>query len=126
MSPIELTTGTAPRSVASMLHRGGGIIDVIDEDATLTVMESARTLVRHMEDLYDAANLARRAKSAVNRKNTDGTAVPDIDVGDFVLYAQHKKDTKLDYTWLGPAVVTEMVTPLVYTNTSNFVKPFPQ
>ena len=86
------------------------MVDVIDEAAILTVVESARTLARHMEDLYDMANMARRAKSAVNRKNTDGSAVPEIDVGDFVFYAQHKKGSKLEYTWLGPAVVTEMVT----------------
>ena len=31
-----------------------------------------------------------------------------------VLYAKHKKDSKLDYTWLGPCVVTKVVTSLVY------------
>ena len=32
-----------------------------------------------------------------------------------VLYAKYKKDTKIDYTWLGPAVVTQMVSAIVYT-----------
>ena len=56
------------------------------------------------------------------RKGTEKTlavseAVPEIDVGDYVrlvLYAKHKKESKLDYTWLGPCVVTKVVTPLVY------------
>ena len=65
-----------------------------------------------MEDIYDTANAARRAKSAKNRRNTAANAVPDINVGDYVLYAEYKKHTKLDYTWLGPAVVTTMVSPL--------------
>ena len=47
------------------------------------------------------------------KKNSD-KAIPTIDVGDFVLYAKHKKDTKLDYTWLGPCEVVKIVTPLVY------------
>ena len=50
-----------------------------------------------------------------NRRNTSANAVPDIDVGDYVLYAECTKQTKMDYTWLGPAVVTEMVTPLIFT-----------
>ena len=83
----------------------------------MTLEESARKMADHMEQLYDAANLTRRAKSKINRDNTNDRAVPDIDIGDFVLYVKHKKDSKLEYTytWLGPAVVTEMVTPLVYT-----------
>ena len=61
------------------------------------------------------ANVARRAKSKQNRKKTSDRAIPDMDVGDFVLYAKPQKTSKMEYTWLGPAVITEIVTPFVYT-----------
>jgi hypothetical protein len=114
-SPIELTTGIKPRTVASMIQRDGGTVDVLDTDATEVLDRVSGNMAEYMEEMYDAANLKRRAVSAQNRKRTDARAVPDIDVGDFVLYAEYKKHTKLDYTWLGPAVVTAMVTPLVFT-----------
>ena len=99
-----------------MIYRGGNIVEVIDEKASITLNESARRLLTNlMEDIYDMTNLARRAKNEKNRQNTSMKAIPEISVGDFVLYAKPKKlkDTKLDYTWLGPAVVTKMITPLV-------------
>jgi len=114
-SPIELTTGIKPRTAASILYKGGSEIDVLDKATSETLDQAAEKLAKHMEGIYDAANLARRAKSKRNRKNTSEEAIPKIDVGDYVLYAKHKKDTKLDYTWLGPAVVTKIVTPLVYS-----------
>ena len=97
-----------------MLQTNGRALEVIDKEAALTLDESARQLARRMEEIYDMANVTRRAKSETNRKNTSDKAIPNIDIGDFVLYAKHKKDTKLDYTWLGPAVITKKVTPLVY------------
>ena len=114
-SPIELTTGIAPRTTASLLHKGGGEVQVLDEDATRTVDEAAAALAERMEEIYDAANVARRAKSAQNRRRTSMCAIPDIAVGDFVLYARNEGHDKLTYTWLGPAVVLRAVTPLVYT-----------
>ena len=59
-------------------------------------------------------NLAWRAKSEINRHNTEHNVIPSIDVGDFVLYAKYKRETKLDYTWLGPCVITDVITPMVY------------
>ena len=115
MSPIELTTGIKPRTVASMIRNDGGTVDILDEDATNVLNRSAALLAERMETIYDIANAKRRAKSEQNRRRTHECAVPSIDVGDFVLYAEHKKHTKLDYTWLGPAVVTAMVTPLVFS-----------
>ena len=115
MSPIELTTGIVPMTAASIMYHDGAILEVLDKDATLTVREYARKMAHHMEKLYDMANIARRATSDDNRKRTCDQVIPRIDVGDFVLYAKHKKDTKLDYTWLGPAVVTGIVSPLVIT-----------
>ena len=52
--------------------------------------------------------------SAYNRRRTAQEAMPRIDVGDFVLYAVHKRDTKLDYVWRGPGVVLQKVSPMVY------------
>ena len=113
-SPIELTTSIIPRTAASMLYTDAKTLDVLDEDASKALDETAKAFAEHMVQLYDAANLARRAMSKRNRKRTSDKAVPKIDVGDFVLYAKHKKDTKLDYTWLGPCEVVKVVTPLVY------------
>ena len=110
MSPIKLTTGINPRTAASVLHRGGKTIEVMDEAATLSVNLAARLMAERMEKIYDMANLARRAHSRQNWERTAREAIPNIDVGYFVLYAKHEPDTKLDYTWLGPAVVTEIVT----------------
>ena len=117
MSPIELTTGIQPRSVAEMIYRGGKGVEVIDEQASLSLNEAIRRLITLMEDRYDKANMTRRAKSEKNREKNGTRAIPDITIGDFVLYAKPKKlkETKLDYTWLEPAVVTDMVTPLVLT-----------
>jgi hypothetical protein len=115
MSPIELTTGIKPVTAAAMLYHDGVMVEQLDEAATLTLQETVRQMARHMEGLYDAANVARRAKSEANRKKTSKEAIPDINIGDFVLYAKHKPDSKLDYTWVGPAVVTEVVSPLVLT-----------
>ena len=113
-SPIEVTTGIKPRTAVSVLYKGGGDLDIIDKETSVTLDETAKRLATLMEEIYNAANLARRAKPKRNRKNTSEEAIPNIVVGDLVLYAKHKKDTKLDYTWLGPVVVTRIVTPLVY------------
>ena len=115
MSPIQLTTGITPRTVASMIRTDGGTVDVLDQAAAVALDVAAQRLAERMEEIYDTANAKRRATSEKNRRNTDDRAVPDVNVGDFVLYAEHKKHTKLDYTWLGPAVVTAQVTPLVFT-----------
>ena len=72
------------------------IVQVLDNEATLTLNESARMLAERMEAIYDMANVARRAKSEANRRNTRQNAVPNIGIGDFVLYSKHKRETKLD------------------------------
>ena len=115
MSPIELTTGIKPKSASARMLHVGGTLDILSPQASLTLNESARKLARRMEEIYDMANLARRAKSEQNRARTNPGVIPALDTGIFVLYAKHKSDTKLDYTWLGPAVITKMVSPLVYT-----------
>ena len=71
-SPIELTTGIQPRTVAEMIHRGGKVVDVVDERASSTLNECVRRLASMMEDIYDCVNLARRAKA---EKNSQGLAV---------------------------------------------------
>ena len=114
MSPIELTTGQKPRTAAATLHKGNNVVEVLDQEAALTLRESARALARHMEALYDMANRQRRHKAKQNHKHTSDEVIPTMQTGDFVLYAKHKKDTKLDYTWLGPAEIINMPTPLVY------------
>ena len=115
-SPIELTTGRQPKTMAAMLHTEGHNLDVLDEKATRSVDEACARFADHMEKIYDVANLARREKSERNRRNTSSAAIPNISIGDFVLYAKHDgSDTKLDYTWLGPAEVVKAVSPLIYT-----------
>ena len=118
-SPIEITTGIAPRTTASMIFRDGCVIEIlddIDEAASATLEQSASRLASKMEMMHKAADLARRNKSRINRRSTREKPIPAINIGDFVLYAKHKKNTKMDYnTWLGPAVVTDIVSPLVYT-----------
>ena len=53
--------------------------------------------------------------AGLNRKQTDdGPTLPRHQRGDYVLYAVHKPDTKLDYTWRGPAQVIYRVNPQVY------------
>ena len=54
MSPIELTTGIQPRTVAEMIYRGGKVVDVIDEKASLTLNEAVRRMISVMEEKYDA------------------------------------------------------------------------
>ena len=71
-------------------------MDVLEPEATLTLRESVRAMARRMEHIYDMANVTRRAKSEQNRKNTSNEVIPQITRGDFVLYAKHQKDTKLD------------------------------
>ena len=96
MSPIELTTGVKPRTVAGILRTDGGTVDLLDEPATEALNEAATQLAQRMEDIYDMVNRARRAMGERNRRRTSNKAVPDIDIGDFV---EHEKHTKLDYTW---------------------------
>ena len=115
MSPIELTTGIQPRTTASMIHKGAGVVDVLDEDATKALQQYTRKFAKLMQGIYERANKMRRAKSDRNRSLKEDRPIPEIEVGDFVLYAKHKKDTKLDYTWLGPAVVMDVPTPMIYT-----------
>ena len=98
-----------------MVYLGEAVVETLDPSAANTLNESARLLAARMEEIYDMANRARRAKSEKNRRRTSKKAVPAIDVGDFVLYAKHKRESKLDYTWLGPAEVTNMVNPFVFT-----------
>ena len=67
-----------------------------------------------LEAHWDLADRSRRVMSAYNRKRTSEHAMPRVDIGDYVLYAVHKPDTKLDYIWRGPGVVLQQVSPLVF------------
>ena len=68
MCPMQLTTGIQPRTAASMLTHDHKVLDVLDEESTRSVNEAARDLAKHMEDIYDMANVARREKSETNRR----------------------------------------------------------
>ena len=50
LSPIELTTGITPRTAASVIHRYGGVVDVLDSDATLTFQQTVQGLAQMIND----------------------------------------------------------------------------
>jgi hypothetical protein len=115
MSPIQLTTSLEPRTAAAIIHAGGVNIAEVDDQASATVDEHVRRLAVLLSDHWGLANLARRHQSQRNRERTSANAVPNISTGDHVLYAVHKPDTKLDYTWRGPGVVVGMPNQLICT-----------
>ena len=62
-----------------------------------------KLLAKTLEEYRDLANLARRAQSQRNRARTSKLAVPNIDVGDYVIYVVHKPDmhkTRLPLAWI--------------------------
>ena len=113
-SPLELTTSIVPRAGTDLLINEGLDVRRVDGDASQQLDQATGDLAALLESHWDLANTARRAKSEQNRAKTDMTAMPDIDLGDYVLYAVHVPDTKLDYRWRGPGQVIHQVTPMVF------------
>ena len=90
--------------------------------------DAATELADLLESHWDLADATRRAKSQANRRRTDLASIPDISRGDYVLYAVHVPDTKLDYTWRGPAQVLYRVNPQVFIVEPiavEHIRPFP-
>ena len=62
--------------------------------------------------------------STHNRAHTRShRTIPNLQIGDHVLYTVHKPDTKLDYTWRGLGVIQAMPNPLICTITPCTVHP---
>lgn len=114
MSPLQITTGIAPRDAMSLLVSEGLDIRRIDGDASTLLDDTVAEMAALLESHWELADTARRAKSEENRRRTDLTALPSIALGDYVLYAQYIRDTKLDYKWRGPAQVIHRVNPQIY------------
>ena len=113
-SPIELTTSIKPQTAASIVRHGGDTLEVLDSTTSKKVDEQVKLLATTLENYWDLAYTARRAKSQRNRSRTSKLAIPQIDVGDYVIYAVHKPDTKLDYLWRGPGEVIARRNQLVF------------
>ena len=113
-SPIELTTTIVPAPSAHTLVTPGLELYNTDHVASKGVEVAVEEMARLLEEHWDLADRSRRVMSAYNRKRTCMAAMPRIDIGDYVLYAVHKPDTKLGYVWRGPGVVLRQLSPLVY------------
>ena len=113
-SPIELTTTLVPTTRTHTLVSPGMELRQIDKPASEAVDHAVNKVAALLEDHWDLADRSRRVMSARNRKRTATDAMPKVDIGDYVLYAVLKRDTKLDYTWRGPGVITRRLSPLVY------------
>ena len=113
-SPIELTTSIKPVTAANIVRHGGDVLEVLDEPTTQDVRVQVKLLAQTLEEYWDLTNVARRAQSQRNRAKTSQLAIPNMGVGDYVIYAVHKPDTKLDYTWRGPGEIVERCNRLVY------------
>ena len=103
-------------------------VQVIDGEASAALDHAVTALATMLESHWDLADAARRAKSLSNRKRTDLAAIPSISRGDYVLYAVHVPDTKLDYVWRGPGQVLYRVNPQVFIVEPvavEHVRPFP-
>ena len=97
-----------------MLVCPGADIHVLDAQSSELLDEAVSDAATLLETYWDLADRTRHAVSLRNRENTAKFVAPEIDIGDFVLYATHKPDTKIDYVWRGPGVVQQQVSPLVY------------
>ena len=95
-SPIELTTSIVPTPGVDLIISEGLDIRVIDDDASAALDQTVTAL---LEQHWDLADTIPRAKSQANRRRTDMVVIPRIYRGDYVLYAVHVPDTKLDYVW---------------------------
>ena len=99
-----------------MLRTKGKNIQTTDQNTTTA--DNIRTHIEHISNLleqhWDLADTSRRATSVNNRNKTSKQVIPELDIGDHVLYAVHKPDTKLDYKWRGPGTITKILSPLVY------------
>ena len=114
-SPIELTTSQKPRTAASIVRHGGVQLEVLDANATQSLNVYSAKLAEALQERWQLANTARRAVSAKNRRASSQKPLPQIDIGDYVLYAVHKPDTELDYLWRGSGEVIDRPNSLVYT-----------
>ena len=72
-------------------------VTMIDTPASQILDEHVKKLAKVLREHWDLADTARRATSKRNAKKTDKYVVPQIDVGDFVLYVEYTENTKLDY-----------------------------
>ena len=117
LSPLQITTGITPPTAAAVIRREGIDISQLDDQASLDLDTHAKALAALLQEHWDLANTARRHMSARNRARTSRRAIPNLQVGDHVLYAVHKPDTKLDYTWRGPGIIEAMPNPLICTVT---------
>ena len=113
-SPIELTTTIVPTTRVHTLVTPGMVLSNVDPVASKGVDDAVNKMAALLESHWDLADRSRRVMSAYNRKRTSNDAMPLIDIGDYVLYAVHKPDTKLDYVWRGPGVVQQQLSPLVF------------
>jgi hypothetical protein len=87
----------------------------IDDITQAKIDTSIQHMANLLEQHWDLADTARRAISKHNRKRTDPTSIPRIQIGSHILYAMHKPDTKLDYIWRGPGTITDHTNHLTYT-----------
>ena len=98
-SPIELTTSIVPTKGVDLLVSSGIDVQVIDEEASEALDAAVSAMTTLLESHWDLADTTRRAKSQANTRRTDVAAIPKISRGDYVLYAVHVPDMKLDYVW---------------------------
>ena len=95
--------------MVNMLCSEGADFIEVDKDGSNALQKYTERLAQLLEKYWDLADTARRAVSEKNMRKTCSNAVPDIDIGDYVLYAVIDQDTKLNYRWKGPAVVTDVL-----------------
>ena len=83
-----------------MVYTDGVTLEILDEKASKALDKTAKEYAEQMEELYDAANLARRAKSRKNRKRTSSEVIPEIDVGDYECRMSYTRSTKSKASWI--------------------------
>ena len=114
-SPIDLTTTIVPQTRVHTLVTPGMELLNVDKTVTKTVDNAVSKTAELLAAHWDLADRSRRVMSAYNRKCTVNEVMPKVDIGDYVLYTVHKPDTKLNYLWRGPGIITAKKSPMVYT-----------
>ena len=108
MSPIQLITSRQAVTATSILRGEGLDVTQVDETVSRTIDEQLADLLHQHWDLPNATD-GEQVTASCPTSTSETT---------YVLYSVHKSDTKLDYTWRGPGIVTGMSNPLICADDS--------
>ena len=116
VSPIECHSGIKPRETLRFMAVHGARLKSVDKrapkvDLVKKHLEKIRRVFKEMHDYVKRKKVLSRERNWRSQKRT---AEPNIHVGDFVMSACIRKNSKLDLAWIGPFEVTKAKSKFIF------------